>query len=93
MQFGIPRGYFWKVIVKKLIGLIVIWFAVITLIFQIITIHNIEILEDKMLQVETKTYNYSVEVENLKTEIKEYREQTERLFDQNLKLITEGGWK
>lgn len=78
---------------KKLIGLIVIWFAVIMFIFQIITIHNIEILENKMVQVENKTYNYSVEIDKMKTEIKEYQEQTERLFDQNLKLITEGGWK
>lgn len=78
---------------KKLIAIVVVWFITMIILFQIITIHNLEILENKMIQVETKTYNYSVEMENLKTEIKEYQEQTERLFDQNLKLITEGGWK
>lgn len=71
---------------KKLIVVIMIWIVTIMILFQIITIHNLAILENKMIQVETETYK-------MKTEIKEYQERTERLFDQNLKLITEGGWK
>lgn len=77
---------------EKILGFIVVWFIVFIIAFQIITIYNLQIIENKLVEIETKNYNNSVEIQNIKIELKEYQAQTERLFDQNLKLITEGGW-
>lgn len=79
-------------IYEKILGFIVVWFIVFIISFQIITIYNLQIIENKLVEIETKNYNNSVEIQNIKIELKEYQAQTERLFDQNLKLITEGGW-
>lgn len=50
-------------------------------------------LEKKLTKLEVENYNRSVEMIDLKKTIQEYQNQTERILDTNMKLITEGGWK